>query len=508
MLSGTFGIRFYNFFLTLNMDRPIKLFAIFVLAIIAGTSCSDRHAEEISYPFIHSSLYDFTDITKVELTDSATVVFFSSNFIPNFEIDNDTDWKICACGNEYPAKAGIGMAPGDKIVYDGSGKKEFSVIYGPIPRRARSIDLIGGHECFCFFGVDLTGNDKEIQDRRIKYQEDLSESLPFDECIGESSIRIHLLNYKPGMKSCFQFDIGSIVGSESGAMHVDDNGEASISFSQKGSSYYQIGFAMTHTSAEGIINPGDTIDVNIDLNCFGHNIMRGREGYPDPDVHYISTTDRHLSVLKTSDKQLSLTDIFNMPDEADAAEISTARSYAGKAKNGELTKEDFQVLDGFKWKFLKTALCSIQNEVLERLTSGTYETVTEWDGAEEWMKQIIKPHEGKVVMIDLWNTWCSPCRHAISINESLKSDVLNSENLVWVYIADESSPIIEYQESVKKIRGFHYRLSKELIKELDAYLDVDGIPFYVLVEKDGSFISRPDLRDHGKYVQELLDRCK
>ena len=81
MLPGTFGIRFYNFFLTLNMDRPIKLFAIFVLAIIAGTSCSDRHAEEISYPFIHSSLYDFTDITKVELTDSATVVSFSSNFI-------------------------------------------------------------------------------------------------------------------------------------------------------------------------------------------------------------------------------------------------------------------------------------------------------------------------------------------------------------------------------------------------------------------------------------------
>ncbi len=486
-----------------------KSYILIALAIIAGASCSNHKiAEVIPYPFIHSALYDFTDITKVEFSDSATVVTFSSSFVSNYEIDNDTDWKICACGNDYPAKGGIGMTPGEKIVYDESGKKEFSVIYEPVPNHVKSIDVLGGVECFCFFGVDLTGNDREVQDERIQYQEDLSEPLAFDECIGESFINIHLLNYKSMMKSCISYCIGGVVDSASGEMYVDDNGETAISFSQRGSAFYQVCFIGTQTMVDGIINPGDTIDVNIDLNCFGHNIMKERAGYSESNIHYISTTDRRLSVLEKFNWQFSLSDIFDLPDLADSAEISIAKSYVGKAKNGELTKEDFQTIEDFKWEFLKTALCSIQNEVLEKLTSGSYETVTEWDGAEEWIKQIIEPYKGKVVMIDLWNTWCSPCRGAISTNEPLKDDVLSSGDIVWIYIADDSSPIIEYQESVKNIRGIHYRLSKGLIKELDAYLNVDGIPFYVLVEKDGTFTGRPDLRVHNKYVQELLKRVK
>jgi len=317
-----------------------------------------------------------------------------------------------------------------------------------------------------------------------------------------------LLNYKSGMNSCIYYCIGGVVDSASGEINADDNGEATISFSQRGSAFYQVCFNGTRTGVDGIINPGDTIDVNIDLNCFGHNIMEGREDYSDPNIHYFSTTDRHLSVLEKYNWQFSLTDIFDMPEEADTAEISIAQSYVGKAKNGDLTKEDFQIIDDFRWKFLKTALYSVQNEVLEQLTSGSYEIVSEWNGAEEWIKQIIEPYEGKVIMVDLWNTWCSPCRNAISVTEPLKDGVLSSDDIVWIYIADESSPIIEYQESVKNIRGIHYRLSKGLIKELDAYLNVDGIPFYVLVEKDGTFNCRPDLRNHSKYVQELSDHIK
>ena len=145
---------------------------------------------------------------------------------------------------------------------------------------------------------------------------------------------------------------------------------------------------------------------------------------------------------------------------------------------------------------------------MEKLASNSYSVVQEWQGPEEWIKQIIEPFKGKVIMIDLWNTWCSPCRSALTINEPLKDDVLSSNDIVWIYISDESSPIIEYQEYIKTIRGLHYRLSKEQMKDLKSYLNVDGIPFYVLVEKDGTFNGRPDLRNHSKYVQELLNRSE
>lgn len=489
--------------------RKLKHFAIVSMAIIAGNSCSNhRNAEVVIYPFIHSSLYDFADITKVVLTDSATIVSYSSDFIPNYELDNDTDWKICSGGNEYKLKSCIGINPGEKIVLDDNGKIEFTVIYDPIPERTQTIDILSGSEGFVFWGVDLTGTAREIQDERLNYQEDLSGPMAFDERIGESSINVHLLNFKPGMKSEVTWCISGIVDSASGEMSFDENGEAAISFSQTGSAIYQVAFLMTQTDVNGIINPGESIDVYIDLNCFGHNIMKGRDNHPASDIHYISTSDRHQSFGQMIDLQCQFTDIFDMPDIADTAEISIAQSYIRKANNGELTKEDFQTIDGFKWKFLKNALCHIQNEVLERITTGPYETVNEWEGAEEWIKGIIQPYKGKVVMIDMWNTWCAPCRFSISNNEPLKNDILKSDDIIWIYIADESSPILEYQEAINKIRGIHYRLKKDLKNELSAYFNVDGIPFYVLVEKDGSIHGRPDLRDQGKYVQELLDRSK
>lgn len=486
----------------------VKRFAMVAMLYFVIASCSVHiTVKEVPYPFIQSSLYDFSDITKVVLSDTATTVSISSHFIPNYTIEN-ADWKICIDGKEYLEKGSIGLNPDGKIVYDDSGSIEFSVIFEPIPKRVRCIDVHSGVECFDFFGVDLTQTVRETQDGRIHYQEDLSEPLVFDESFGESTINVHLLNFKPGMKADIDYAIIGIVGSSSGEMHVDGKGDATVSFPQKGSAIYQVCFSMTQTSVDGIVNPGEEIDVMIDLNCFGHNIMKGRENYKESGIRYIATSDRHQSILREVNPQFPIPEVFCMSDNAEMDEISKAQSYLMKASTGEMTEEDFNVIDSFKWKFLTESIHSIQNEVMEKLASSSYSVVQEWQGPEEWIKQIIEPFKGKVIMIDLWNTWCSPCRSALTINEPLKDDVLSSNDIVWIYIVDESSPIIEYREYIKTIRGLHYRLNKEQMKDLKSYLNVDGIPFYVLVEKDGTFNGRPDLRNHSKYVQELLNRSE
>ena len=128
---------------------------------------------------------------------------------------------------------------------------------------------------------------------------------------------------------------------------------------------------------------------------------------------------------------------------------------------------------------------------------------------ENLLPTIIAPHKGKVVLVDFWNTWCSPCRNAIKAIEPYKTGELSSEDLVWVYIANETSPINTYSEMIPGIKGIHYRVNDAQWKYLTNYMfNIDGIPSYVLVDKNGSCCLRNDLRDHGKMVSTLKEELK
>ena len=185
---------------------------------------------------------------------------------------------------------------------------------------------------------------------------------------------------------------------------------------------------------------------------------------------------------------------------------------AGKAENGDLSEAELeQFRSSASEPFFAEALEAMQADALASLAALEGKSVIEKTpdvSNEKLFDSIIAPHKGKVILVDFWNTWCAPCRAAISENEPLKDSELASEDLVWIYIANETSPIVKYKSMIPDIRGIHYRVGKEQWQYLCEKFGIDGIPSYVLVDKGGSYRLRNDFRDHGLMVSTLKEMTR
>ncbi len=125
---------------------------------------------------------------------------------------------------------------------------------------------------------------------------------------------------------------------------------------------------------------------------------------------------------------------------------------------------------------------------------------------EQLFEEIIGKHKGNVVLVDLWNTWCGPCRGAIAHNEPLKTGELADDDIVWIYIADESSDVNKYADMIKNIKGEHYLVNEQQIQAIRKAFDVDGIPFYILVDREGKAVGHPDFRDKNLLIKGIKEK--
>lgn len=185
--------------------------------------------------------------------------------------------------------------------------------------------------------------------------------------------------------------------------------------------------------------------------------------------------------------------------------ISTYKYAYEMADNAELTDDVLEDLRAMNPEFAKDV--EIHNKyMIKRLPELKAKYAATPDVApDKMLEEIVKPYKGKVVMVDFWNTWCSPCRASIAATEPEKSGELSSDDVVWIYIADTSSPLHTYIDMIAGIKGIHYRLEKDVIDVIRQQVKVDGIPYYVLADKDGNITGRPDLRDHTLFKKTLLE---
>lgn len=111
--------------------------------------------------------------------------------------------------------------------------------------------------------------------------------------------------------------------------------------------------------------------------------------------------------------------------------------------------------------------------------------------AGEAFEQILAKNRGKVIYLDCWATWCSPCLKAMKESETLASQV-GREGVAYVYVCVESP------EEIWKARvaehGFegaqHVFLDEEQSVSFKDAIKANGLPTYLLIDQEGTIVER------------------
>ena len=98
---------------------------------------------------------------------------------------------------------------------------------------------------------------------------------------------------------------------------------------------------------------------------------------------------------------------------------------------------------------------------------------------------LFERYKGKVVMIDIWATWCVPCRYGIEQMEPLKKE-LADKDIVYIYITSSTSPVDTWKELSPNIGGEQYYLTDEQRNFMMEQHKSDGYPTYAIYSSDGN----------------------
>lgn len=106
------------------------------------------------------------------------------------------------------------------------------------------------------------------------------------------------------------------------------------------------------------------------------------------------------------------------------------------------------------------------------------------------LNDVVALTKGKVALIDMWGTWCSPCREEIEKNAVKLENHFKNKNVNFIYIANFD--IAREQEWKKmiayfQIEGIQILANAALTKDIEAKVKLTGYPTYIIVNKDGSY---------------------
>lgn len=137
--------------------------------------------------------------------------------------------------------------------------------------------------------------------------------------------------------------------------------------------------------------------------------------------------------------------------------------------------------------------------------------VADMTDGEKILRKLIEPYKGKYILLDIWGTWCGPCKAALALSQE-EYERLKDFDLVYLYLAN-NSPDDSWKNVIKMydVTGdnvVHYNLPHDQQNAVEQYLNVRAFPTYKLIDRDGTILDADADPRNPEKLANLLERLK
>ncbi|UIR55682.1 TlpA family protein disulfide reductase [Sphingobacterium sp. SRCM116780] len=121
----------------------------------------------------------------------------------------------------------------------------------------------------------------------------------------------------------------------------------------------------------------------------------------------------------------------------------------------------------------------------------------------------LKDFTGKVVYMDFWASWCSPCRHEMQEgNPKLHAAFKDNKDVVFLYVSiDDRADLWRKAIAEDKIEGVHVLSAGGFNSPVGKAFNINGVPHYILIGKDGKIVDNNASRPSEDITQTKINEA-
>ena len=108
------------------------------------------------------------------------------------------------------------------------------------------------------------------------------------------------------------------------------------------------------------------------------------------------------------------------------------------------------------------------------------------DGSQVAFQDILAKYKGKILVIEVWASWCSDCVKAMPKIKELQA---NNPDVAYVFISMDKTPE-NWKIGIEKheLKGDHFMANDQMKGVFGKAIDLDWIPRYIIIDKTGKIV--------------------
>ena len=128
------------------------------------------------------------------------------------------------------------------------------------------------------------------------------------------------------------------------------------------------------------------------------------------------------------------------------------------------------------------------------------------DGSQIAFEDILKNHQGKTVVVEIWASWCGDCIKAMPKFKELQ---VNNPEVNYVFISMDKTAK-KWKSGVEKheLKGAHFMANDGMKGVFAKAIDLDWIPRYVIIDKTGKITLYRAIETDFEKINSILKSQK